>query len=160
MRPERSIISFASDWTGPLVLTTLASATFGSTGCFLPCMPNKAVLTIHALMNLPNPKGLKRSFNKLLLRELRHKLSSHSTDYLNDMTGEIETYVPIQIGVTGFTCTFINNEGFSPSVVDLRQALEGHLKAMIAALDAIYEKTIKTLYKGQSIVDPNFRTVV
>lgn len=109
----------------------------------------QSVIKLIELMNVPNLKATKAAFEGLEIRDLRHKLASHSTDYSNRTTQTVETYVPIQIGVGGFICTFTNNEHTTHNVVDLRKAIEEHCRLVISVLDRTYEKAMKTLYKGQ-----------
>lgn len=109
----------------------------------------QSVIKLFELMNVPNPKNVRAQFDNLQIRDLRHKLASHSTDYANRSTQNIETYVPIQIGVRGFICTFTNNEQTTHNAVDLEKAIEEHCRLSISVLDLIYGKAAKTLYKGQ-----------
>ena len=110
----------------------------------------QSAIKLFELMNVPHPKAIKTRFDALEIRDLRHKLAAHSTDYSNRTTQAMETYVPIQIGVGGFICTFTNNESTTHKAVDLEKAIEDHCRLIISVLDATYEKAIQTLYKGQS----------
>ena len=60
----------------------------------------QAVLKLFKLMNVPNPKAIQAELDDLKVRKLRHKLASHSTDYENPVTQDMETYLPVRIGVT------------------------------------------------------------
>jgi len=108
----------------------------------------QSVLKLFELMNVPNPRAMRVKFDALEIRDLRHKLAAHSTDYSNRNTQAIETYVPIQIGVGGFICTFTNNESTAHRAVDLEKAIEDHCRLIISVLDETYDKAIRTLYKG------------
>lgn len=110
----------------------------------------QSAIKLFELMNVPHLKAVKAKFDALEIRDLRHKLASHSTDYSNGATQAIETYVPIQIGVGGFVCTFTNNESTMQRAVDLEKAIEDHCRLVISVLDETYEKAVRTLYKGQS----------
>jgi hypothetical protein len=110
----------------------------------------QAVLKLCKLMNVPNPKAIKAKWDGLKTRELRHKLASHSTDYENPATQDIETYVPVRIGVSGFHCMYSNNSGRTHQSLDLEAAVEEHCRVLISVMDAMYAKAIQTLYKGQN----------
>jgi len=110
----------------------------------------QAVLKLFKLMNVPNPKTIKAKLDGLKIRELRHKLASHSTDYENPATQDIETYVPVRIGVSGFNCMYSQNRGKVLRSLDLEAAIEEHCRLLISVMDAMYAKAIQTLYKGQS----------
>jgi hypothetical protein len=110
----------------------------------------QAVLKLCKLMNVPNPKAIKAKLDDLEIRALRHKLASHSTDYADPTTQNIETYVPVRIGVDGFHCMYLNNQAKALQSVDLEAAVEEHCRLLISMMDTMYAKAIRTLYKGQS----------
>jgi hypothetical protein len=110
----------------------------------------QAALKLFKLMNVPNPQATKAKLDGLDIRELRHKLASHSTDYANRSTQDIETYAPVRIGLRGFSCVYSKDRGKVLYSLDLEAAVETHCRILIAVLDAVYEKAIRTLYKGQS----------
>lgn len=70
----------------------------------------EAALKLYKLMNVPNPKKIKAKLNVLEIRDLRHKLASHSTDFLTGEGQAVATYVPIRIGLGGFHCLYKDNE--------------------------------------------------
>jgi hypothetical protein len=109
----------------------------------------QAALKLYKLMNVPDPKDIQAKLNGLQIRDLRHKLASHSTDFLTGEGQAMATYVPIQIGVGGFHCLYTNNEETEHQSVDLENASEEHCRAIIAVLDRTYEKAMRTLFKGQ-----------
>jgi hypothetical protein len=49
--------------------------------------------TIYHLMHMPSPKSLRPKFAALEIRELRHKLSSHGTDYFDNATRTKQAFV-------------------------------------------------------------------
>ncbi len=102
------------------------------------------------LMNVPNPRNFRRELDGLEIRDLRHRLASHGTDYANRATQSTETYVPIRIGVGGYGCTYTNNETSQHRTVNLEDALKSHCELLAETIDTIYEKAIRTLYKGQT----------
>jgi hypothetical protein len=109
----------------------------------------QAVLKLFELMNVPNPKGIKAQLDSLEIRQLRHKLASHGTDYLSASTQTMETYVPIRIGIGGFHCVYTNHEDGRHQTVDLEKAIEEHCRLVISVLDTVYDKALGTLFKGQ-----------
>src|SRR6266436_9218228 len=59
----------------------------------------EAILTIYRIMNVPNLKATISRFDGLDIRSLRHKLSSHGTDYRDRLTGAKEAYVPLRLNL-------------------------------------------------------------
>lgn len=108
----------------------------------------QAVLKLFRLMNVPNLKAIKAKLNDLQIRALRHKLTSHSTDYKNPVGG-IETYVPIRIGLSGFHCKYSQNRGKTLQSLDLEAAVEEHCRLLISVMDSMYAEAIQTLYRDQ-----------
>lgn len=126
---------------GYLRLYGLLSATY---------IQQQAVLKLYELMNVPNPRQVRGLLEALELRQLRHKLASHSTDYSPAKDAQVQTYVPIRMGIGGFHCLYADNEQSKQTSVDLEKAIEEHCSLMISTLDSVYAKTFRTLYKGQS----------
>lgn len=109
----------------------------------------QSVLTIYRIMNVPDPGKAKKRFDSLEIRSLRHKLSAHSTDYLNNDTGNKEAYVPIRFDLGDTHIAYVNHTSSSYHArVNLTEAIEAHSKLMIDVLDTILEKAIKTIFKG------------
>jgi hypothetical protein len=108
----------------------------------------QAALKLYELMNVPNPKEMKAKLDTLEIRNLRHKLASHSTDFLTGKDGTTATYVPIRMGLGGFHCLYANNEETEHESADLEKAIEEHCRFVIAMLDTVYEKAVRTLFKG------------
>lgn len=110
----------------------------------------QAVLKLYQLINAPPTlKAGKDMIEALEIRHLRHKLSSHNTNYKDTKTGSIETYVPIRVDLRGFNCGYVNNEDVKVYSVDLQKAINEHLDTLIEMQDKILEKAIKTFYNGQ-----------
>jgi len=89
----------------------------------------------------------KKLFRKSIIRKIRNKVASHSSDYYSG--GVKESYVVIRNTLSKYTFEFMNNETSVREWVDLRECLEEHYYRIIDLLDRIYEKSIKTLYKGE-----------
>lgn len=111
----------------------------------------EALLKLYQLIDVPpSPKKEgKWLLGKLKIRILRHKLCSHSTNYLDNNTNTIQAYVPIRCDLDNFNCTYSKNGRGKHTSVDLKGAVEEHLTLMVEMLDKIVEKAIKTLFKGQ-----------
>jgi hypothetical protein len=110
----------------------------------------EALLKLYQIVNVPPSfKKGKELVDKLLIRSLRHKLSSHGTNYLNKQSNSIQAYVPIRFDLNNFNCTYAKNGRGNHNSVDLKEAVNEHLNTMIELLDRILEKALKTLFKGQ-----------
>jgi len=107
-----------------------------------------AVLKLYKLMNVPYPKNAKQRIDRLQIRDLRHKVGAHSVDYMNKDIGKIEPFVPVRARLEQFTCEYMNNETLVLQRVDLKECVEEHSKLMVELLATIYEKAVKTAYKG------------
>lgn len=108
----------------------------------------QAILTIYKLMQVPNPKNATLRFAGLQIRDLRHKLSAHSTDYMNRTTGTQEAYVPQRFDLGDMKVTVVNYTGSSPwEEVDLAKAIQSHIEVAIDTLDCVLEKSIGTVFK-------------
>jgi len=110
----------------------------------------QAVLKLYSLMNCPKPKDVQAEFNELDIRTLRHQLASHSLDFLAPGESKAQAFVPVRIGLLGFECMVTENRGGATRTVQLDEAILEHCKAVTSVLDRVYEKSVKTLFKGQS----------
>lgn len=115
-----------------------------------------AILKLYKLANVSNPKDALARIERLRIREIRNKLSAHSTDYKNSTTGEIESFVPIEVNLSGFGCVYFNNETLKSEHVDFRECLSEHFEVLIALMDKVYEKMVSTLYKAEKKKFENF----
>lgn len=112
-------------------------------------MQQQAVLKLYSLMNCPSPKEVQSTFGSLEVRALRHQLASHSLDFLAPGSNSKQAFVPVRIGLAGFTCDVTENRGDRTRTVKLDEAIDEHTKAVIDVLDKTFEKSAKTLFKGQ-----------
>jgi hypothetical protein len=109
----------------------------------------QSVLTIFQIMNVPDVKKTRRAFDALQIRKLRHKLSSHGTDYLNE-AGTKEAYVPLRFDLGDKDITAIRHATpIHHEKVNISEAIAAHINLMITVMDVIVEKSIKTLFTGQ-----------
>lgn len=109
----------------------------------------EAILKLYKLTQVPKPKDARDKIQSLRIREVRHKLGAHSTEYSSGRTDKIESYVPVRVSLSGFNCEYFNNETLASERVDLRECLNEHFEMLIALIDKVYEKTVKTLYKAE-----------
>lgn len=108
----------------------------------------QAVLKLFSLMNCPNPKSLKAEFDKLELRTLRHQLASHSLDFKTPEAAAAQAFVPVRIGLNGFSCMVTENRGDRTRTVKLDEAIDSHCRKIVDAIDTILEKSIGTIFRG------------
>lgn len=108
-----------------------------------------ALVNLYKKCNLSKPKDVIEKLEKLKIYQLRNKLGAHSNDCENDH-GKLESYVFIQISLEGYRFEYMNNETSERKWVDLKECLIEHLALMIDYLDKIYEKSIKTIHKGEN----------
>jgi hypothetical protein len=106
----------------------------------------RSVLTLYKLMNVPNVKQAKKTFDELALVVLRHKLSAHGTDYKEG--GALHAYVPVRVSLRDTGITVARHAmPMDQETVDLTRAIAAHTKLMIDTMDRICAKTIQTLFK-------------
>jgi hypothetical protein len=111
----------------------------------------QAIFTIYRITNVGKPRELKQKFDTLKIRELRHKLSSHSTDYLNPAVGAQEAYVPLRIELRDDEVTAVQYaSSLNHEKVHIHDAIETHTRMMIDVMDKIIEKSIKALFRGHN----------
>lgn len=109
----------------------------------------RAVLKLFKLMNCPNPADVHAVFSALEITSLRHQLASHSLDFLPLGGGKAQAFVPVRIGLSGYSCMVTENRGGPTRTIDLKKAVNAHCNAVVSVLDRVYEKALKTLFKGQ-----------
>mgnify|MGYP001163408200 CR=1 FL=1 len=110
----------------------------------------QAVLKLYSLMNCSNPKAIRDEFDKLEIRTLRHQLASHSLDFLRRGESRTQAFVPVRVGLSGFSCTVTEDRGGATRTIKLDEAVKAHCVAVTSVLDRIYEKPVKTIFKGQA----------
>jgi hypothetical protein len=118
----------------------------------------QAVLELCRIMDVASHRDLRKQFDALEIRSLRHKLASHSTDYrraAKDPTNPKESYTVLRMDLKGFTCNYRRGRSGPGGDVDLRKAVEDHCHLMIQVLDMAIEKSAKRFYKGEeSLMKP------
>ena len=114
-------------------------------------LQQEAVLKLYYLMNCPKPKDIKVKFDILDIRNLRHQLASHSLGCFEPQSQNdiVHPFVPVRISLEGFICEVTKNRGDSIEKYELDDAILKHCEVVIYVLDIIYEKSIKTIFKGQ-----------
>ncbi|MGE0469585.1 MAG: hypothetical protein AB7L09_12475 [Nitrospira sp.] len=109
----------------------------------------EAVLKLYKLMNCSNPKTVQAELSALEIRTVRHQLASHSLDFLSVRGSRPQSFVPVRIALSGYTCVITENRGDRSRTVDLKEAINRHCLVLISVIDRIYEKSFKTLFRGQ-----------
>src|ERR1019366_3339380 len=100
----------------------------------------QSILTIYRIMNVPNLKTTKESFEALQIRQLRHKISAHGTDY-QTKEGTLEAYVPLRLNLGDNNVTIVRHaSSVQHESVNVSEAIESHIKLMIDTMDRIMEK--------------------
>ncbi|WP_199232415.1 hypothetical protein, partial [Rubrivivax albus] len=112
-------------------------------------LQQEAVRKLYALMNCPSPRTVDREFASLEVRILRHQVASHSVDYKEPGTNKLVAYVPVRIGLDDYSCMVTAGRGDSTRTIDLEEAVRAHCDVTHSVLDRIYEKSIRTFFKGQ-----------
>jgi hypothetical protein len=110
----------------------------------------EAALQLYRIFGVGNYAAMKEQVEGLELRHLRHKIASHGVQYKNRRGGGIEAYVPHRFEIRNTTITAINYTSSKHEKIDLGEAIKAHMDLLISMLDATFEKSIKTLYKGQA----------
>lgn len=113
-------------------------------------LQQEAVLKLYSLINCPSPSDVKAELNNLEIRTLRHQVASHSVDYLPPSRGKTQAFVPVRIGLSGFSCMVTEGRGNSTRTIQLDDAINAHCHVITSVLDRIYEKSVKTFFKGQT----------
>ena len=108
----------------------------------------QAILKLYQLMNVPGLENTKKRIYELRIRELRHKVGAHGVDYSSTDSRKLESFVPVRVSLEQFSCDYMNNETLAVETVNLKEFVEEHFKLMLELLATIYEKTVKTAYKG------------
>jgi hypothetical protein len=112
-------------------------------------LQQEAVRKLYVLMNCPTPKSVDKEFAALEVRTLRHQIASHSVDYKEPGSSKLSAFVPVRIGMQGFSCMVTAGRGDSTRTVDLEEAVRAHCVVTHSVLDRIYEKSVRTFFKGQ-----------
>ncbi len=103
-------------------------------------------------MNLQKSENVEQKIEYLKIRDIRIKIGSHSSNYINRIKGDRESYIPIRNSMRGYKFCYQNNERIAEEIwVDLNEPLTEHLNLIIDLLDETYEKTIKTVYRDNNL---------
>jgi hypothetical protein len=109
------------------------------------------VLKLYKLMQCPNPCDVKAEIDKLEIRVLRHQVASHSVDYRENDTKKLQAFVPVRIGLSGFSCVVTKDRGAGATrTIKLDDAVNAHCGLITSVIDQIYEKSVKTFFRGQA----------
>ena len=112
-------------------------------------LQQEALLKLYSLLQCPNPSTPRKLMDALEVRKLRHQIAAHSVDYRNPNGGPNQAFVPVRVGLEGFACEVTRNRGDESFTVQLDQAIHEHCKAVTGVLDQVFDKSIRTFYRGQ-----------
>lgn len=107
----------------------------------------QAILNLYRICHVPNFKNAKEKTLNLNIRDARHKLGAHCNDFSNGIS-ELESFVPIRMSLSGFTCEYFNNSDSSFHTINIKELCFEHLNLMAEFYDQIYEKFVNVLYKS------------
>ena len=116
-------------------------------------LQQEAIYNLCKFVNLSNLRKILDEIKKLKIFEIRNKIGADSSLYIANKSESssqkiYESYVPIRLTLSRFSLEYMNNESLDMETVKLDKCLEKHLTLIIDLLDKTYEKSIKTLYKG------------
>lgn len=112
-------------------------------------LQQEAVVELYRLMNVPKLQTAKDAVTALKIRRVRNQLASHSVNYLNHASGQMEAFAPIHISLGGFHCQITSLTMEPPETIDLKESLKENTTLLVSLMDQTYEKSYKTLFKGQ-----------
>lgn len=111
-------------------------------------LQQQSIFTLYKLFQCPKPNNIKLKIESLEIRGLRHKLGAHSTDFSDNVSGEIYSYVPVRMMLEDFKCDYFNHTTDTYCEVNLKEIIESHLKLMCSIYYDILIKSVKTIYKS------------
>lgn len=111
----------------------------------------QAALKLHKLMSCKLQQEFRAKADHLQIRKLRHQLASHSIDCIDFADKSVSAFVPVRIDLAGYNCTVTENRGDRSFSYDLQKAVAEHCDFMLDLMDAIYEKSYKTLFKSNKL---------
>lgn len=120
-------------------------------------LQQEAIYSLYKFNNVPDPKKVSERIKQLKIFEIRNKIGAHSSDYIANKGKDsakdvVESYIPIRPTLHGYYFEYLNNEkSTDPVSVDLKECISEHLILIIDLLDKIYEKAIKTIYRGNQL---------
>jgi len=113
-------------------------------------LQQQAILNLIKYFQIPKLSEYKAKIDSLELRALRNKLGAHSVDYDAKSEGEIQAFVPIRAMIEDFKVDHFEHRNNSYHQVDLKSAVEEHLKLICFLYVIVVEKSIATIYKSNA----------
>lgn len=111
-------------------------------------LQQQSVLNIYRFFQCPSVSSKKKEIDKLEVVAVRHKLAAHSANYEDQATREMHVFVPVRMELNDFECSYFNHYNDDYKTVDLKSAIEDHLKLMCSIYVEVIEKAISTIYKS------------
>jgi hypothetical protein len=108
----------------------------------------QALVELYKIMGCHSPSDVSNEFRKLRITEVRHQLASHGVNYQNPASRNKQAFVPVRFGLSGYRCSISENRGDTLEEVELDKELDAHCLQSIEVLERIYEKSVRTLFRG------------
>lgn len=113
-------------------------------------LQQEAIFNLVKYYQVPNPSLYKDSINKLEIRKLRNQLGAHSVNYGQQHEGEVLAFVPVRASMDDFKVDHFEHTSDVYHTVDLKHAIEEHLKLLCSIYIVVIKKVISTTYKSNS----------
>lgn len=113
-------------------------------------LQQQAIYNLIKYFQVPNLSKHKKKIDALEVRNLRNKLGAHSVDFDTKNIGEIHAFVPVRMTMEDFKVDHFEQTKNTYHEVDLKSAVEEHLKLICSLYIVVVEKTISTIYKANT----------
>lgn len=111
-------------------------------------LQQQAICNLFKYFQCPKINDIKASIELLEIRVLRHKLGAHSADFYVTDDSTLHTFVPVRMSLENFSCKYFNHTNDESDEVDLKKAVDEHLKLMCSIYYQILIKSVNTIYKN------------
>jgi len=108
----------------------------------------QAISNLYKFFQCSNINSLSKKINTLKIRDLRHKLGSHSVNYKDKESGEMHVFVPVRMELNDFKCSYFNHVTDEFVDIELNSAIKEHQKLMCKTYLQVLSKSVKTMYKS------------
>ena len=111
-------------------------------------LQQQAIFNLYKFFQCPNINKLKKEIDGLKIRNLRHKLGSHSANYDDKISGDMHVFVPVRIELNDYDCAYFNHSTDDYKNVDLKSGIEEHQVFMCKTYLEVLHKSVRTMYKS------------
>ena len=108
----------------------------------------QAIFNLYKFFQCPNINSLSKEFDDLKIRDLRHKLGSHSANFEGRVSGDMHVFVPVRMELNDYDCAYFNHVTDDYVNVDLKSGSEEHQVLMCKTYLKVLHKSVKTIYKS------------